>query len=375
MNAAHPGNLNEALRRAFANRRVLVTGHTGFKGAWLCEWLLSLGAQVHGLALDPPTQPNLFSALGLAARMHDHRADIRDAARVETIVRESQPHLVVHMAAQSLVRAGYAQPRETFEVNVQGTVNLLDVVRQRGTPLGVIAVTSDKCYRPSPTPRNHDERDPFGGHDPYSASKGAAEIAVEAFRHSYFPPSAIAKHGVALASVRAGNVIGGGDWAADRLVPDIARAIIAGAPARVRNPRASRPWQHVLDALSGYLLLGSRMLEGRGGEVAEGWNFGPATNDPGASLTAGQVADRFVAAWGKGSWQDCSDPAAPHEAPHLGLSIDKARARLGWAPAWSAANALAATADWYRRVASAGEDARAVTAEQLDAYARAPRNV
>jgi CDP-glucose 4,6-dehydratase len=373
-----PTRLTAALR----GRRVLVTGHTGFKGAWLCAWLLREGAHVSGLALDAPTTPALFDALGLASHIDDTRADVRDADALARHVERLRPELIVHMAAQSLVRASYAAPMETFAINTQGTANLLEAVRKAARPACVLVVTSDKCYRPSPTPHAHDEADPLGGDDPYSASKAGAEIVTHAYRHSFFHPARIAQHGVLLASVRAGNVIGGGDFAVDRLLPDAARALSARQPVPVRNPRAIRPWQHVLDALSGYLALSATMLTAgptRAAELASAWNFGPddAPAPTGAApsprderLSAQRVVERFIHHWGSGSWRDASDPSAPHEAPHLGLSIARAKRDLAWTPTWGVDEALRASATWYRRVLVEGHSAQAVCHEQLDAFVR-----
>lgn len=359
---------------AFRDRRVLVTGHTGFKGSWLGAWLGELGAETAGYALDPPTDPSLFEAIGLAGRM-DHRiGDVRDAAALLAAVDEAQPDVIVHMAAQSLVRRSYCEPAETFATNVMGTVNLLEAVRRIGRPAVVIVVTSDKCYEPAASPRPHAEGDPLGGRDPYSASKGAAEVVAAAYRRSFFDPGCFGDHGVALATARSGNVIGGGDWAADRIVPDAVRALAAGAPVEVRNPDAVRPWQHVLDALGGYLWLAARMTaESRGRPpgtgpcgLDEAWNFGPV---PGRTMNVRALVERLLAAWGEGSWRDCREPNAPHETPALELSIDKARDRLGWEPVWSLDDAIDATVAWYRAAAEGGRDLHALTVEQIRGYA------
>jgi len=323
-------------------RRILVTGDTGFKGAWLCTWLLELGADVWGFALPPPTEPSLFAQAELARRMRHVDGDVRDLAALCGILEKARPEVVFHLAAQALVRPSYASPRETFEVNVLGTVNVLEALRLSGRPGAVVAVTSDKAYEEQPGRTAYREEDPLGGADPYSASKGAAEIAIACYRRSFF------RHGVALASVRAGNVIGGGDWAEDRIVPDIVRALLRGEPVRLRNPRAVRPWQHVLDALSGYLNLASRLLGEDGADFAEAWNFGP---EPGTDLDVESLAERILQAWGGGAplpWHATGEEGGPREAGYLALSIDKARTRLAWQPTWDVVRAVDEAVAWYR---------------------------
>lgn len=357
-------SVRAAFGGAYEGQRVLVTGHTGFKGSWLCAWLLELGAETIGYALDPPTDPSLFETIGLAGRMEHHVGDVRDAAAVAAAVEAAGADLIVHMAAQALVRRGYAAPVETFETNVLGTVNVLEAVRRAGRPTAVIVVTSDKCYEPAVVPRLHTEGDPLGGVDPYSASKGGAEIVTAAYRRSFFPPQRHDDHGVALASVRAGNVIGGGDWAADRIVPDIVRALSAGRTVGVRHPDAVRPWQHVLDALSGYLWLGTRLLGDDAADFAGPWNFGP---EPGSGISVRTITERVLHAWEQGQWEDLSDPGAPPEAPFLGLSIDKAKRHLPWRPIMSLDESIDATVAWYRRAAH-GADMYTLTAEQIAAF-------
>jgi len=365
---------------AFDGRHVLVTGHTGFKGAWLCAWLAELGAIPIGYAL-PPESPSLFEAIGLAGRMDHRLGDVRDRDAFRAALDETRPDVIVHMAAQALVRRSYADPAETFDTNVTGVVNLLDAVRTLRRPATVIVVTSDKCYEPLDPPRAHVEQDALGGRDPYSASKGAAEIVTASYRHSYFPPRRFDEHRVAVASVRAGNVIGGGDWAEDRIVPDIVRAIAAGRPVGLRNPGSVRPWQHVLDALSGYLWLAARLA--RDPDLAAGWNFGPA---PGARVTVRELTERALAAWdrdggwggggdgrGGGGWTDLSDPAAPPETAHLELSIDRAVSRLRWQPSWGAVEAIDATMAWYRAAGADVADNYDMTARQIAAYVEGAR--
>ncbi len=345
---------------SYRGRRVFVTGHTGFKGAWLAEWLGSLGADVTGYALDPPTQPSLFDALDLAARVNHVVADIRDRERLVAEVRAAQPSVIFHLAAQAIVRRSYADPQETFETNVMGTVNVLEAVRTCPSVRAVIVVTSDKCYQNLETGRAFRETDAMGGRDPYSASKGCAELVTTAYRESFFA------EGAAVASARAGNVIGAGDWAADRLVPDCVRALAAGEPVVVRNPDAVRPWQHVLEPLSGYLWLAALMLsDGRRYEGA--WNFGPA--DQAGEHAVRWVVERFLEEWGSGSWTMPADAGRPpHEAHRLGLDSAKAREHLGWAPTWDARTAVRLTAEWYREHSRAAAAARDLIDHQLRDY-------
>jgi len=360
------------LRRAYAGRRVLVTGHTGFKGAWLCEWLLALGAEVHGLAL-PPETPSLFASLDLARRLRHDLVDIRDAAALRAKIAALRPEFIFHLAAQPLVRLSYREPVPTFATNTLGTAHLLDAVRLEEFPCTVIVVTSDKCYRNDGRPRAFREGDPLGGHDPYSASKAAAEIVTAAWRDSFFSSG----HPVALASARAGNVIGGGDWAQDRLVPDAVRALRAGLPVPVRNPDFTRPWQHVLEPLGGYLQLGARLEEARAAantealaRLARAFNFGPA---PEANRRVRDLVEELLRHW-PGSWRQVAQEAHLPEAPVLSLAIDQARDVLGWRPRWDFAETVARTVAWYRpyaeRAKAAPEpDLIDVTQAQIAAYA------
>ncbi len=356
------------LADTYADRSVFVTGHTGFKGAWLSEWLLALGADVTGYALDPPTQPNLFDALDLGGRLRHVVADVRDRERLVAEVQAAQPSVIFHLAAQAIVRRAYAEPRETFETNVMGTVNVLDAARACPSVRAVVIVTSDKCYQNLEDGRPFRETDPMGGRDPYSASKGCAELVTAAYRESFFAGGTPA---ATVASVRAGNVIGGGDWAADRIIPDCVRALAAGEPIVVRNPDAVRPWQHVLEPLSGYLWLAALML--RDGRRYEGaWNFGPANHD--ADRPVRWVVERFVEAWGSGSWTSPADVAPqPHEAHALSLDSTMAREALGWRPAWEAGTAVRQTASWYREYYRAPASARETLGRQLGAYQEAAR--
>jgi len=346
----------------YSGRRIFVTGHTGFKGSWLTQWLLDLGADVTGYALSPPTEPNLFEAAGIgeadagrsmgAGRFTDLRADVRDRHTLGQALEMAAPEIVFHLAAQPLVRRSYAEPHLTYETNVMGTVNLLEEVRAlvasgRG-PRAVVNVTSDKCYENLETAHAYVEGDPLGGLDPYSSSKACSELITAAYRRSFFSAPEMPR----IATARAGNVIGGGDWGEDRILPDCARALSAGVPVEVRSPGAVRPWQHVLESLSGYLWLGANLWR-RAAEVGheEGafdgaWNFGPG---PEATVTVHEVVELFVTAWGGGEWRPAPEAAQlPHEAGLLALDAGKAERELGWRAAWSVADAVSAAARWYR---------------------------
>ena len=348
------------LAETYSGERIFVTGHTGFKGAWLAEWLLALGADVTGYALEPPTRPSLFDALELGGRVGHVVADVRDRDRLSAEVQAAQPSVVFHLAAQAIVRRAYAEPRETFETNVMGTVNVLEAARVCPAVRAVVIVTSDKCYQNHETDRAFVETDAMGGRDPYSASKGCAELVTAAYRDSYFAG------GAAVASVRAGNVIGGGDWAADRIIPDSVRALVAGEPVVVRNPDAVRPWQHVLEPLSGYLQLGALLL--RDGRLHEGaWNFGPTGQ--GGDRPVRWVVERFLEAWSSGSWTTPADAVPqPHEAHLLRIDAAKAREQLGWAPVWDAPTAVRNTASWYREYYRAPAEGRELVDHQITAY-------
>lgn len=347
----------------FAGQRVLVTGHTGFKGSWLTRWLLDLGADVTGFALEPDTEPALFRDLGLAAHMDSHIGDIRDTRALTDVFLECRPQIVLHLAAQPLVRRSYDEPVYTFETNVIGTVNVLEAVRQTPETRAVVVVTTDKVYENPETGLPFAETQPLGGHDPYSASKACAEIVTASYRSSFFEGG----HGAAIASARAGNVVGGGDWATDRILPDCVRALSAGVPITVRNPASVRPWQHVLDPLSGYLQLAATLLRD-GSAAAEAFNFGP---DPSERHTVGDVVDRVVAAWGSGTWQSPELGVQPHEAGQLRLGIDKAREQLGWKPVWDFEATIDRTVGWYRSYAENPATAERATAADLSAYTEA----
>lgn len=328
----------------YRGKRVLVTGHTGFKGSWLCEWLLSLGADVSGLALQPPTKPALFDQLQLSDRINDYRGDIRDAAVIAETVHRIQPEFIFHLAAQPLVRLSYDQPVETYSTNVMGTVHLLEAARQLNGRCTIIAVTTDKCYENREWVHSYREEDPMGGHDPYSSSKGAAELVIAAYRRSYFSAT---NSGIRLASARAGNVIGGGDWALDRIVPDCIRALSNNEPIVVRNKVATRPWQHVLEPLSGYLWLGAQLSKGdlQQPTLASGFNFGPALS---SNLSVANLVNEIIKHW-PGQVDYKINPNVVHEAKLLNLAIDKAQHYLGWRPVWNFERTIAETVGWYRK--------------------------
>lgn len=341
---------------AMNGRRVLVTGHTGFKGGWLALWLREMGADVTGLALPPTTTPSLFDQVRLDELVTHIEGDIRDADTVARVVRECRPEIVFHLAAQPLVRASYADPVGTYATNVMGTIHVLEACRAVESVKAVVGVTSDKCYENREWVWPYRESDPMGGHDPYSSSKGAAELAIASWRRSFFD------NGALVASARAGNVIGGGDWADDRLIPDLVRAMLAGEAPSIRSPRAIRPWQHVLDALSGYMLLGLRLLEGDR-SAATGWNFGPSSDD---TRPVEFVAEEMIRRWGGLAWEQ-PQGTQPHEANLLSLDCAKARSELGWRPTLCLEDAIAMVVDWHRAVAE-GADARSISLEQLRAY-------
>ena len=350
----------------FRGKRVFLTGHTGFKGSWLALWLHRLGAEVYGYSLPPPTEPSNYALSNVRGLLSGETlGDIRNRRLMGETLAAFRPDAVFHLAAQPLVRDSYAVPFETFEVNVMGTASLLDAVRGLGRPCAVVCITTDKCYENREQVWGYRECDPMGGYDPYSASKGAAEILIASYRRSFFNPERLADHGVQLASARAGNVIGGGDWARDRIVTDMVAALTAGRPVPVRNPHAIRPWQHVLEPLSGYLALASAMLTEAGPQWCGGWNFGPV---PGTELPVGELAEAFVKAWGAGAWLDQSAPGQPHEASILRLSIEKAGWELGWRPRWTCDETVRRTALWYRSVLCEGADARKACEADIAAY-------
>lgn len=348
-------------------RRVFLTGHTGFKGAWLSLWLQRMGARVTGYSIGIPSQPSLFGVAHLADGMMDHRGDIRDGGALSKRLLDSSPEVIIHAAAQSLVRTSYADPVGTFDTNVMGTAHLLQAVRACDQVKAVLVLTSDKCYENRELGVVFQETDPMGGHDPYSASKGAAELVTASMRRAYFNPESYGGHGAAIASARAGNVIGGGDWSADRIIPDLMRAFSTGVPALVRNPKAIRPWQFVLDLLAGYLLL-CECLCTNGPAVAEAWNFGP---ESGSMRSVAELARTASGLWGAGACTESADGPKPHEASVLRLDSSKAQLKLGWRPRVDYETAMRLTIDWYRTF-YAGADPRRLCEEQLDQYYGCP---
>ena len=342
-------------RGLYHGKRVLVTGHTGFKGSWLCAWLQRLGAEVAGFALPPDQNPDHFSLL--KTPLHSGIGDIRDYEKLKNFFDGFRPEIVFHLAAQPLVRVSYRQPRETFETNVMGTVNLLDACRFTPSVRAVVVITTDKCYANPENGKPFTEDDPLGGYDPYSASKGAAEIAAASYRSAFFSSD----DAPAAATARAGNVIGGGDWALDRLIPDLVRAASQGKPAEIRFPNAVRPWQHVLEALSGYLTLGAALLSG-GKTFASAWNFGPVAAE---SYTVGDIVKIAQTEWDKIHFCADETPDQPHEAAHLLLDCHKALELLHWHPVWNTEQTVRRTIRWYREFY---EDGKIVTPDDLESY-------
>jgi len=346
------------MRSFWQGKRVFLTGHTGFKGGWLALWLSDMGAEVHGYALAPPTDPSLFEVVGLASRLASNTlADIRDLPALIRAMRAAEPQVVLHLAAQSLVRKSYDTPVDTYAVNVMGTVNLLEAVRQTAGVKAVVNVTTDKCYENREWVWPYRENEAMGGHDPYSSSKGCSELVTAAYRSSF-----LAATGVQLASARAGNVIGGGDWAADRLLPDFLRALDAGRMLTIRSPHATRPWQHVLEPVSGYLTLAQRLFE-QGATYADGWNFGPEESD---ARPVQWIVEHLCQRIPGAQWQLDTQPQ-PHEANYLKLDSSKAKTALAWFPRWQLAQALEHTLAWHRGWRT-GRDMAALTLEQIHAY-------
>ena len=358
----------------FANKKVWLSGHTGFKGSWLATWLLQLGARVHGFALEPPTTPSLFEQLGLASELEHEIGDIRDRSAVEKSILSAAPDYVFHLAAQPLVRLSYQEPITTYETNVMGTVHVLEALRSLPQPCAAVFVTTDKCYLNLGVPHAYREEDALGGRDPYSSSKAAAEIAIAAWRSSFFDPAN--NPPAKIASARAGNVIGGGDWASDRIVADAIRSLGHGEPIPIRNKNATRPWQHVLEPLSGYLWLAAVLVrpslrpQSGAAELGSAFNFGPTLD---SNRTVQELIEEVLKHW-PGSWLDRHEPGAPHEAALLNLATEKADSLLGWRSVWSFEQSVAATMQWYRSTAARNHAAQ-LTREQIDKYAEHARNL
>jgi len=352
-------------KNIYKGKKVLITGHTGFKGSWLSFWLKELGAEVMGYSIGMPSQPNHFELLKLQIRSIS--GDINDKNHIAKVVHDFQPEIVFHLAAQSLVRYSYLHPAETFETNVMGTVNVFDAARFCKSVKAIVNVTSDKCYENLETDIAYKETDRFGGYDPYSASKGCAELVVNSYRNSFFNVNKYqSTHHILLASARAGNVIGGGDWSIDRLIPDIVKASSISQPVTIRNPKATRPWQHVLEPLSGYLLLGQLLLEGKS-EIADGWNFGPENNE---ALTVEEVLTKMKQVWTNLQYEIEQNHNHPHEASLLRLDCSKANTLINWHPVWNTETTVARTADWYKAFYS---DGHLSTKEDLGSYVQDAR--
>ena len=353
----------------FHKKTVWLSGHTGFKGAWLAQWLLELGAEVHGFALEPDTEPALFDQLELGKRLHHQIADLRDGSAVNKSIRAAQPDFVFHLAAQPLVRLSYEQPVETYAINVMGTIHVMEALRELKKKCAAVLITTDKCYENREWLYGYRENDPLGGNDPYSSSKGAAEIAIAAWRRSFFK-----NHPVKIASARAGNVIGGGDWAKDRIVPDCVRAVQKKQAIAVRNPGSTRPWQHVLEPLSGYLWLAARLSQSPrlDPRLASAFNFGPAHE---ANRTVGELVEEVLKHW-PGRWKSKPDANAVHEARLLQLATDKASALLGWSPVWNFPAAVEFTIQWYRRAQKkSAETINKFTSAQIRDYCATARRL
>jgi len=360
--------MKSELFETYRDKRVLVTGHTGFKGGWLSQWLISLGAKVSGIALPPDGEISLFDQLQLENKLNHHLCDIREYEPLKELLGVLRPEVIFHLAAQPLVRESYNTPRETVETNVMGTLNLLEAVRTLNLSTTIVVVTSDKSYENQEWMFGYRENDPMGGYDPYSASKGACEVLTASWRDSFFNPADYSKHGVKLATVRAGNVIGGGDWATDRIVPDCMRALLAGQTIHVRNPLATRPWQHVLEPLGGYLRVGEKLLSTEQHSelktLCSPFNFGPLI---GSNKTVERLVEEVLLVWGKGKWT-YEKQHAVHEASLLNLTIDKAYHLLGWYPVWDFKKTIKRTVDWYRTYKEEPSAIPDLTMQQIREY-------
>src|SRR5664280_2109774 len=354
----------------YSHRRVFITGHTGFKGSWLMQWLLLLGAEVTGYSIGVPTQPSLYESLGLSGQIQDVRGDVRRSQDVQTAMDQAAPEVIIHMAAQALVLPSYADPLTTFETNVMGTANGLEAARHCPSVRSVVVVTTDKCYANNEWPYGYREADALGGHDPYSASKAAAEMVVASYRSSFFDVGEAPKKRAGVASVRSGNVIGGGDWAADRLVPDCMRALMEGNPIVVRNPGSIRPWQYVLEPLSGYLWLGA-LLAPDPATYGGAWNFGP---DPEGAVSVEQLVGQVCQAWGGAArFETATSAQALSEAGILRLDCTKARSQLGWRPVYDVGEAIQHTMTWYHSTMEDAGQAAPLTVRSIGDYAQAAR--
>jgi CDP-glucose 4,6-dehydratase len=358
--------MNDWFERAYDGLTVLVTGHTGFKGSWLTAWLVELVADVVGYSLEePPTSPSNFELTGLGSQIEDIRGDIRDYTAVQQVVADYKPALIFHLAAQPIVLHSIVEPKLTMDTNAGGTVNVLEAMRMTDSVRALVSITTDKVYENREWLWGYRETDRLGGHDPYGASKGMAELAIASYRESFFPSHRYDEHGVAVASVRAGNVIGGGDFADFRLVPDCMRALMAGEPIGIRNPLSVRPWQHVLEPLSGYLWLGAKLLH-EGPDFVGAWNFGPLEQ---RGIPAKLLAEKLVALWGGGSWEHTEPGYAKIETGQLRVSWEKAAAKLGWQPVYGWEEALGEIVDWYKAL-KRGEDMYAVARRHVGDYVR-----
>lgn len=357
--------VSKLFNNIYKGRRVLITGHTGFKGSWICLYLNKLGADVYGYALEPPTKPSLFEEAKIKKTVTSHTGDIRDYNKLLSVVQETKPEIIFHMAAQALVMESYKNPAETYAVNVMGTVHLLEAIRNTPGVKAVVNVTTDKCYENRELQRAFKENEPMGGYDPYSNSKGCSELVTSSYRNSFFNPKDYKKHGVALSSARAGNVIGGGDWANDRLIPDFIRAISKGEKVKIRSPYAIRPWQHVLEPLTGYLTLAAKLFSD-GPKYAEAWNFGPDDRD---AQNVEWIIKTICKLWGKGASYEVDASPQHHEASYLKLDCTKAKAELDWAPRYDIKTTLNNIVDWNKAYLS-DENIRTFTEKQIEDYFR-----
>jgi CDP-glucose 4,6-dehydratase len=363
----HPGKSGVMVlmvdKKFWKNKRVFMTGHTGFKGSWLYLWLNTLGAKITGYSLQPPTKPNLFTLAGISKTANSFFEDIRNKEILYKAIKTTKPEIVFHLAAQPLVRESYKDPLATFETNVMGTANLLEAIRKTGTTRAVINITTDKCYENREWCWGYRENEPLGGYDPYSSSKACSELVTSAYRASFFNNQNYADHGCAVASVRAGNVIGGGDWAADRLIPDCMRSLLTKKPIVIRNPNSIRPWQHVLEPLAGYLLLAENLFK-NGADFAEAWNFGPNDDD---AMPVEWIVKKLCKEWG-GKYKIIIDKSPKlHEANYLKLDCSKAKARLGWRPKWKIEYALKKIVEWFHAYKD-NDRLQKVTVDQISEY-------